>query len=84
VLNPLAAVTGTLGSVASPPVTAAVPKGVLFTMNVTFPAMVPAVVEVTVATNSIVPESVTTSGAGVSVVVVAASTVRVPLPVEAA
>jgi hypothetical protein len=84
VLNPLVALTATLGSVASPPETGAVPNVVLPMVNVTVPAMVPAVVEVTDATSSVVPASVTQAGAAVRVVLVGASTVTGLVPLEGA
>jgi hypothetical protein len=77
-LNPFAALTVTLLSVAHPPVvTVAVPKVVVPTVNVTVPTMVPAVEEVTNAVNVAVPASVTEAGAAVSVVLVAVEPVAV-------
>jgi hypothetical protein len=71
-------------SVASPPESVPVPKLVVPIEKVTLPAMLPPVVELTAATNSVVPLNVAQAGAAVSVVVVAASTVSGVLPVDGA
>jgi hypothetical protein len=83
-MNPFAVLTAALLSVASPPESVAVPNVVLPIENVTLPVMVPAVVELTDATNSVVSPIVTEAGAAVSVVVVIASAAIGVLPVEAA
>jgi hypothetical protein len=73
--NPLAALTAIV-SVASPPETATgAPKVVLPSENVTLPVTIPVVVEVTDATSSVVPASVTTAGTAVSDVEVTAEPV---------
>jgi hypothetical protein len=71
-LNPFAAVTATLLSVASPPETGAVPKVVLLTEKVTVPVRVPAVAEPTDAVNPIVSPSDAELVEAETVVVVAA------------
>jgi hypothetical protein len=88
-MNPFAAITVTLLSVASPPESVAVPNVVPPNANVTVPVIpaVPVVVEATDAVNVVVPPINIELGEAAAVVVVAAATpvtVSVVLPVEPA